>query len=69
MIRLIVDFQSLLMKHSQLLAHETKSVDKDAKVVCKHKPGDVWAEGCCTTQKNKQIVEGENKARVVKDSK
>lgn len=27
---------------------------KEQEVECNHKPGDVWADGCCTSKKNKQ---------------
>lgn len=28
----------------------------EPEVVCNHKPGDVWADGCCTSKKNKTTV-------------
>ena len=28
----------------------------EPEVVCNHKPGDVWADGCCTSKKNEQTV-------------
>lgn len=33
----------------------------DDEVVCNHKPGDVWADGCCQSKKNKAKLEGERK--------
>ncbi|MEN8446668.1 MAG: hypothetical protein ABG776_16845 [Cyanobacteria bacterium J06555_13] len=28
----------------------------EPEVICNHKPGDVWADGCCTSKKNKQAA-------------
>lgn len=29
---------------------DNNQTDTSAKVVCQHKPGDVWADGCCTSR-------------------
>lgn len=27
---------------------------KEQEIVCNHKPGDIWEDGCCTSKKGKQ---------------
>ena len=34
----------------------------EPEVTCNHKPGDVWADGCCTSKKNKTATEGNHRA-------
>ncbi|MEO1391127.1 MAG: hypothetical protein AAFV85_27660 [Cyanobacteria bacterium J06634_6] len=38
------------------------TVVKEQEVECNHKPGDVWADGCCTSKKNKKEAAAEGGA-------
>jgi hypothetical protein len=39
-----------------MMNQSTLTMPKEPEVVCNHKPGDVWADGCCTSQKNKKAT-------------
>ena len=39
-------------------ATATKADEQE--VVCNHKPGDVWEDGCCTSQKNQKATTSES---------
>lgn len=34
------------------MTNTKKNVATESEVVCKHKPGDVWEKGCCTSKAN-----------------
>jgi hypothetical protein len=34
----------------------TVTIVDEQEVICNHKPGDVWADGCCTSQKTKKAT-------------
>lgn len=41
----------------------------EQEVLCTHKPGEVWADGCCTSKRNKKTKsEGEGKADSLTDT-
>jgi len=36
------------------MSNQAINTTEETEVVCNHKPGDVWADGCCTSKRNQK---------------
>lgn len=44
------------MTDRQVPTTSSNELENEQEVVCNHKPGDVWADGCCTSKKAKKAT-------------